>query len=166
MPVLYIANASKQSHSFNYRLPEKEKLFMQKIEVASQISINLNSAEIDWVLKQHLKYGMVDVKSISNKKGFSGICYSIDKPVNVETIMIASEVKDEVITDRALDIRKTTAAAVEKSVSEQAQEMGIQAGNTQFEIEEQKTNPADNEAKFKETIEVTGSKRRGRAKKD
>jgi hypothetical protein len=165
MPILYISNSTKQPHNFNYRLPERDKVIMQQIAAGSQISINLQTQEIDWIIKQHEKYGLTNIKEVKNKPSFSGICYSVDRQIDVESIENAISVKDEVITERSLDARKNTAAAIEKSVSEQAREIGIEAGNTQVEIEEEKTNPADNEEKIKETIEVDGTKRRGRPRK-
>lgn len=165
MPVLYVANSTKQQHNFNYRLPEKDKLFMQKIETGSQIAIKLEKHEITWVLDQHSKYGLVNVKEVKPKQSYSGLCYSIDSPIPEKLILNAFSVKDDAITDRSLEHRKNTAAMIEKSISEQAREMGIEAGSTQIEIEEEKTGPADNESKFKETIEVSNPSKRGRKRK-
>src|SRR6516164_2926384 len=99
MPELYIGNVSKQVQQFSYRSPERPGVIVQTIPIGGQIRvspngqhIDLNPIEIDAILAQHRAYGIVDVDDIDTKQSpFSGVCYSIGKPISVDKLRRAMQ---------------------------------------------------------------------------
>jgi hypothetical protein len=85
---MYVSNTTKQNVSFLYRVPESSGVRNQEIPVGSQVALSgdLSREAIDYIIDQHAKYGMVEVSEIDRIKEFSGLCYSIDKPVPVGKI--------------------------------------------------------------------------------
>ncbi len=86
---LYIANCSRQPHTFNYKLPEKTQSFGVTIPSGRQHMIENQSDIIDHIIRQHEPYGFQRCDKVD--KNFSGICYSIDKPVSVGRIEDCAE---------------------------------------------------------------------------
>jgi hypothetical protein len=164
---LYIANCSKQDHQFTYGLLENPRPFMQRIRSGAQIVIDGQPEEIEHILKQHAAYGLQEAKHV--KKGFSGIAYQMDKPISVSNIEQGIGQRDQEMIDRALEVRKITAAAADQAISQKAQEMGLkQRSGIEIEITEEKRNAADSDVKFEQTIEVVRegtAPRRGRPRK-
>ena len=80
---MFVANSTKQTVDFLYRVPESAGLRTQNIPIGGQIQISgdLTREAIDYIVSQHAKYGLVEVAEISRVRDFSGLCYSIDKPV-------------------------------------------------------------------------------------
>ena len=165
---LFIANCSKQDFLFTYMLPENIRPFSHKIRAGAQIKLVQDQLQVDAIIKQHELYGMMEVTKV--KKGFGGLCYRFNKPINVEAIEAGISQSDQENIDRAQEARSITAAAQDQIISMKAQEMGIkQKGGIEFEITEDKKNAADQSEKFDQKIEVIhegeAPKGRGRPRK-
>jgi len=166
---LYVANCTKQEFLFTYMLPENIKAFSHHIRSGAQIELNHSKDEVDAIVKQHSIYGMQPVENI--KKGFGGLTYRIDKPINVNAIEQGLSQKDQEAIDQALEARKITAVVSDKIISEKAQELGLKTkSGLEVEVVEEKKNLADTEPKFEQTIEVVKDglnpmKSRGRPRK-
>lgn len=93
---LYIGNATKQHQIFSYRVPERLQLCTQNIMAGSQVCIapngsntDLTTPEIDAILAQYSIYGIRDANDLDQNKDdrpFSGLVYSIGKPVTPERL--------------------------------------------------------------------------------
>ena len=150
---IYIANSSKQDFLFAYMLPENTRPFSHKIRAGAQIKLTQTQTEIDAIIKQHSIYGMMEVKEV--KKGFGGLCYRLNKPINVEAIEAGITQSDQENIDRAQTARSITAAAQDNIIAKTSQEMGLkQKGGVEFEVTEDKKNAADQGDKFDQRIEV------------
>lgn len=168
MEKLYIANCSKQEFDFTYTIPENPRPFKHNIRAGTQIEIPANQDVIDAIIRQHSLYGMMEVNQV--KKGFGGLCYRLNKPINVSAIEQGISQSDQEMIDRAQQARNITAAAQDKIISEKAQEMGLKPrAGIEVEITEEKKNAADVSEKFEQTLEVIhegqGEKRKGRPRK-
>lgn len=110
---LFVANCSIQDHDFAYRQLETGKLCTQRIHAGSQSMIYKDAPmnELELIIQQHLIYGMIPAQQAKNAKGFVGLCYSIDKPVDVEAIMHARESNDNAAVDRAVEVHQTSVAS-------------------------------------------------------
>lgn len=124
---MYIANATAQHFEFFYRLPKaggiptltgriqyQEKRRQQSIRAGGQIVLadDLNQAQIDSIVKQHEKYGLVPADEATNsrtQKRFAGLCYSIDKPVSSARIEALLRGNNTVLDARGKAIRKDLA---------------------------------------------------------
>ena len=142
---LYIANCSKQDHQFTYMIMENPRPFMEKIRAGAQIVIDRPPNELDQIINQHSRYGLMEATKV--KKGFGGIAYRMDKPISVEAIESGIEQRDQEMIDRALEARKITAVASDQILLDKAQEMGIkQKSGLEIEVVEEKEEvvaPAD-----------------------
>ena len=80
---LFIGNASRQTFLFAYRVPETTSLRTQPIAPGTQekISGDLSPEQIDAILAQHAKYGLISEAEIDRARAFHGTCYSIGKRI-------------------------------------------------------------------------------------
>lgn len=139
MPTLYVANASKQNHDFIYRLPEETSFRRQQIPRGGQIVIyqaNINADIVSIILDQHLRYGLVDSSKIDSTKPFVGLCYSIDKPINVNKIMYADEHNAGVLQNQSEEARKLSAAAIHDAINAST-DGAVRVERLDFEVVEQ-----------------------------
>lgn len=124
---MYIANATKQNMDFIYRLPEVKGLRVQTIPIAGQIQItgDLNQIQVDAIIEQHGKYGMIPVEEVDRARAFTGLCYSIDKPVPVAKIMTAVRLNTNVLQERGKQIRLESGLAEHSRIEKQLAEGDI-----------------------------------------
>jgi len=117
---LYIANCTKQHHSFVYRIPEQNRISTpvtlapgeQKLIGADKLS----QADIDVIISHHRQYGMIPESEVKNADHYVGLCYSVEKPVSLKGITLAFNHNDFVLNE----IAKTNLAnaAVASSVNQ------------------------------------------------
>ncbi|MCZ5496752.1 hypothetical protein O5479_14310 [Escherichia coli] len=113
---LYIANCSRQPHTFNYKLPEKTQSFGVTIPSGRQHMIENQSDIIDHIIRQHEPYGFQRCDKVD--KNFSGICYSIDKPVSVGRIEDCAEQKTENLESMSEEILAASAISLNNAVDQ------------------------------------------------
>lgn len=110
--LLYIANSTKQHQDFIYRLPGKGPR-MQPIPIGGQIQVtgDLTADEIDQVIAQHAKYGLIPVDEVDRNKTFNGMCYSVGKSITMDKIDRAIRHNTNVLIERGKVIRQHAAIA-------------------------------------------------------
>ncbi|MFW0766698.1 hypothetical protein ACN0IV_12745 [Trabulsiella odontotermitis] len=111
---LIIINCSRQSHTFNYKLPEKMQSFGFTIPSGRQQVIEQPPEVIDCIIKQHEPYGLQHKDKVD--KHFSGICYSIDKPATEAEIIGNSEQKTENLDEMSQKILEASAVTLNNAV--------------------------------------------------
>ena len=113
---LYIANCTKQVHDFIYRVPEATGPRMQPIREGAQIQISgeLLPDVVDSIVNHARTYGMIHIDEIDRAKPFSGLCYSVDKPISAAKIQKLMIHNQDVLEERAEDTLKATALANSK----------------------------------------------------
>ena len=126
MPELYIGNATKQIHQFAYRALERPGIVMQTIPMGGQIRIapsgnryDLTIQEIDYILDQHKQYGLVSTEDIDKMGPFSGLCYSIGKPLSADKLRRAMQKRDDNLIEYGKKLRQEAALAVNSQIEEQ-----------------------------------------------
>lgn len=164
MAKLYIANCTKQRHDFLYRAPEQKHHVKEPIEIGAQIMVwkDAPREELIGIVEQHEIYGLIPVSDIDRTKHFVGMCYSFDKPIDVNKIMYTVENNDSVLEAGALEARKESAQVISHSLGQIAQDSGNGLNSVEVEIQEM-TRPG-HDPKMNETITVQreGGRRRGR----
>lgn len=145
MTELFIANATRQFLDFTYRLPESSGPRVQRIRPGGQIRISgdLSQKGVDAVVDQHRKYGLVRVSEIDRTKDFSGICYDVDRPVQVEKLRRAMAKKTEVLVERGREIRKMAAIANNNALEASLEESGRPEGLRELSMEIVEENPTE-----------------------
>ncbi|HGJ5860605.1 MAG TPA: hypothetical protein ACHBX6_13140 [Arsenophonus nasoniae] len=130
---LYIANCTNQKHRFNYKLPENTQPFFVDIEKGKQIQLpDMSGDFVDYIISQHEGYGLTEIKKVN--KNFSGICYSIDRPISVSALINAQEQKIENLENSSQEILEHTAAAAFKNTEQKLIEAGHQPIGAPLEI--------------------------------
>ena len=126
---LYIGNATRQVHEFTYRVLEFPAPRSQTVPIGGQVLISgdLSSKDVDYIVDQHKKYGIVDANASSFLPGFSGICYSIDRPITTVRLARAMEKNMDQLQERGKQMRTELAVAVNSSMERQAAETGAPA---------------------------------------
>ena len=128
---MFIANCTKQARDFAYRLPDKGGR-MQRIEIGQQIQVagDLSQPEVDSIIDHYARYGMKSVADARRARGsFTGLCYSLDKPVEIENMQIVLQINDQVLTDRGQQARKEAAVATSAAIMRNG-DQGLQALET------------------------------------
>lgn len=141
MPELYIGNISKQIQHFCYRSLERPGIIMQPIPIGGQIRVSptgaktdLSTPEIDYIIEQHGKYGMLPVEEVDAKNNpFSGLCYSIGKAITPERLRKAMMKKEEALQKFGSKIRQEAAIATNNQIEQQ---IGAPLRNLEMSFEE------------------------------
>jgi hypothetical protein len=162
MPELYIGNISKQVVQFGYRSPERPGVIYQTIPIGGQIRVSPNGAivdlstpEIEAIIGQHRTYGLVDVDDVDAKQSpFSGLCYSIGKPIAVERLRRAMLKKEEALKAHGSTLRKEAALAVNSQIEEQIG-APLRQLEMSFQEEEPRSGYADELDHVAEGVRVT-----------
>jgi hypothetical protein len=158
---MYIGNCTRQPNDFQYRMPGEANssrnqggnLRVQRVEALSclQMSGELTSDEVDYIVQQHAPYGLVHVTEVDRTKSYLGLCWDT-KPINVHVLREAISHNQEVLEQRGRDIRKEAAVALNTSL-EDAQEMG-ELKKLTIEVKEDKSGSMEHD-QFAETIQVS-----------
>lgn len=153
--ILYVANCTKQVHDFLYRVPgEDGRMRKQEVPMGGQIRVYNDAAThvLKGIIEQHERYGLVPVDEIDRTRDFIGMCYSFDKPIEVEKIMRAVDHNTDVLVKVGQEIRKTAAVATNNQLLE------LNQGNSDlnhFEVEVvEETKKGDDTPGLNEGIEV------------
>lgn len=155
---LYIANTSKQHVDFTYRLRDEKKIDQtktptnregdlileknyrtEKILVGVQILVGggkLSEKQIACIIDQYADKGLRDSTQISRLQEYSGLCYRLDRPVELEKVHLFFEQNDRHLNERAEDRREETAAAFAQGMQNRAHELHVPLARTEMEIVE------------------------------
>lgn len=137
---LYVANLTRQHHHFTFRSSSDSKLMQVPIPIGQQQRVlkDATEAEIDAVVKQHAPYGMALASEVSKRKEFVGLCYSVDRKINVDAIMHGLEHNTDVLIDRGREIRRGAAVQsnnlIEKALEETNRKNGIDVQLDELEV--------------------------------
>jgi len=111
---LFIANMSTKPHDFIFRVPGSTRLHHQLIHPGSQVQVYKEdlSAVLRGIVQQHERYGLKPASEVLQRKGYTGLCYSFDQPVPVDTFMVAQEKNDTALTEEGIERRRNEAASI------------------------------------------------------
>jgi hypothetical protein len=86
---------------------------IQRIGIGRQIQVagDLNTPDIDAIVKQHKKYGLIPVSEVKNIRTFTGLCYSVDRPISIDNIMLAMDRNTRILVERGKEFRKQAAVS-------------------------------------------------------
>lgn len=171
---LFIGNATRQVFDFVYRVPEYTGIRSQKIPIGAQVAISgeLQRDDVDYIIKQHLVYGLISVDAIKDTKAFCGICYSVDKPISVQGLTILMDHNQRALVERGKQIRQESAVAASGIMETSLEEAGRPETLTDFQVSAVEENHDDSspepalaegfQVRREPGQEVQSSTRRGR----
>jgi hypothetical protein len=142
MTKLFIANTTKQHHDFAYRLPEDKNVRIETIRIGTQVAVggDLSMDVIARIIEQHSAYGLRDARTLSGVKDFVGLCYSIDKPVPMDNMLVLFERNDEVLNERADQRREDIAGAIAHNTQSQMEGADVTLQRAEVEVVEETKN--------------------------
>lgn len=158
---LHIANCSRQTHNFTYKLPERTQQYGQPVRAGEQIVIENNADVIRHIIDQHAPYGFLAADKLN--KTFSGICYSIDKEVDFSRFKDGADQKTENLENLSKDILAAGALAMDQTVDGEVMKTGVVSGPSEHGVEIEITGEAvnkdqDNAPSFSTTVKVEKKK--------
>lgn len=108
---MYVVNCTQQAQDFVYRLPEAPGVIRQIIAIGGyiQLSGELNQPQIDSVVRQHARYGMVAEEEVDRTKTFIGLYYTVDKPPRRGRMIDAISHNVDVLDARGRQLRQEAA---------------------------------------------------------
>ena len=111
---LFVANMSNKRHDFIFRVPGSPRVHHQMIMSGAQVQIHKDDTKdvLDSIVEQHARYGLKPASEVLQRKGYTGLCYSFDKPVPVDTFMVAQEKNDDALIEQGTERRQHEAAAI------------------------------------------------------
>lgn len=118
---LYVANCTHQAQDFVYRIAEKKSPVMQRIEVGGQVCLplDLTSSQVDGIVEQHRKYGMVEISESIDKTKRCNLVFSRDRPIRAQKIIDVINHNRGVMFLDGRELRKKAAIAVNNQIEEQ-----------------------------------------------
>lgn len=118
MTRLYVANCTVQVQGFNYRLVEVEKAFSRTIEIGGQVDLgDLTDPQINGVIEQNRKYGLLGVEEIARMEGFTPLIFSTGRPVRADVMRRVISHNRTVLRARGEEARKAAAVVVNNQLS-------------------------------------------------
>ncbi len=165
---LFVANLSKHNFHFTYRLPEQQIIAIDiPIGFQQQIGGDMSGEEIQRIVKHYEKYGMLSAREVPNLRQWTALCYSIDKPVDLDTFYEGHERNDTEIQARSEETRAETVVAISNQTS---QMLDTPIHRTEVELIEQTTGSTPRVAAGIEVVadgtrprhELAPTQRRGR----
>ncbi|HEV2303155.1 MAG TPA: hypothetical protein VGR91_16430 [Stellaceae bacterium] len=123
MPKFFVANATNQTQEFCYWLPEAPRYFRQTIPIGGQLQIagerkELSQPAIDGILLQHNKYGLVSVEEARRTGKFSGLVYSIDRPVSFAHLSELVDRRRGILAEQGRQTRADAAIATNEYIND------------------------------------------------
>lgn len=126
---VYVANLTKQTFHLHYRLTEDASIRNVVIPIGAQTRIpkDLNTPDIDFLRKQWEPYRFLDTTELDRAKTYTGICYSVDKPVPAARMIIGQAHNQEVLTDRGREMRAQVGLATSDAIKQSIKDSGTDA---------------------------------------
>lgn len=158
---LYVANGTRQRHSFTYQMKNNSSPRIQPIEIGGQILVSgkeMTKEDVDSIVNHHAEYGLIPVEEVDNLRGpFAGLCYSIDRPIDPAYIERAMSRRVESLKDQGERLRKEAALAANSYLEEEAERVDhSKIGNLEMSIqEEDRPDRSANEDLISEGIRVS-----------
>jgi hypothetical protein len=120
---LFIANCTKQTLEFYYRMPDqkpKERHDLLTVPSGGQVQFPGDHIRpvLDAIVSQNAGYGWIESSQISRKHPFVGVCYSFDKPVSNDIMCRLIEVNDTIKDDAAQEEMVRAASAMAQKFDE------------------------------------------------
>lgn len=117
---LYIANCTKQVCEFHYRINDRGKR-QQTIRPGSQIQLadaSLTKDEIDLIVRQQAKYGVVSAGEVSRLHGYTPRIYSVDSPIPARVIEQVIRHNTGVQVVKGRDARRMAGVQAHKAIED------------------------------------------------
>lgn len=164
MPKLYVANPTQQIHQFSYSIPEATRHLIQEIPIGGQILVagrDMPVPVIDSILDQHKRFGLVTHNEASRAQTFSGLVYSVDKPVPLQVLYDLVNKHRGLMIDRGRNAQRAAAIATSEFIEQAMQNAQLPGRMNELEVsvEEVSRDPRDPSPEVSEGTRVVADVR-------
>lgn len=122
---LWIGNATRQIYHFNYRVPDVAQPRTLRLDPGRQDRIrDLTTEEVDFIVKNHLIYGLIPQDEIDQTQEFHGTCYAVDKPITAQRFSYLLDRNLDELVERGRTIRRENAVAQTMTINQHLSESG------------------------------------------
>lgn len=126
MAKLFVANTTRQAHDFAYQIPAEDlssfkRLSTQRIEAGTQQQIMGEAplVVLEAIVEQHRRYGIVSAEEAVRTRGFVGLVYSFDRPVDLERMHYALDHNRGVLFEQGEQTRREMAVSIEATFEQE-----------------------------------------------
>jgi hypothetical protein len=160
LPRLYVANVTQQTQQFTYWVPETPRSLVQEIPIGGQVQIatrDLPKEVIDSIIDQHRVYGICTYAEGMRDPNFSGIVYSVDRPVSLSNLYELANKRQQSIIQLGKRLREEAAIATDQAIVDVLQQSGMPARLQELEmsVEEKSRDPRDDSPEISEGVRVS-----------
>jgi hypothetical protein len=144
-------------------MPERISPIYQTIPIGEQRMILPNGAnpdltdqEIDLIIGQNVKYGLIKVEDLDSCKVFHGLCYSVGKPISADKMNRGARKNEETHTARGKQSRIEAALGINYDY-ENKYNASVRRLEMEFKEEEPRGGYQENLTHIHENVTVTPS---------
>lgn len=142
---MFVANASRQTHHFAYRKAGGVGPYQQEIPAGGQIQISgdLTSEDVEAIIKQHSKYGLIHLDQIPRSQGVCTLCYLVgERPIRLERIQELVLRNDRVLRQRGKEAREAAAIALNEQIEQNMLEQQMPGRLAELDVSVVEDQPA------------------------
>lgn len=136
MTTLFVGNTTKQHTDFIFRMPESGKVISRKILAGTQEAIlrDVDDAQVNAVIDQHKKYGLVSEAEAKKSRQFIGLLYSTKDPIKLGSLQMAFHHNQEIMEAQAEKNLEHIGAAAKQTLDQISRD-GEGSGLPRVELE-------------------------------
>lgn len=110
---IFIANCTNQVQLFSCRILEERKPRTVAILLGRQVCLSgeLTKEQVDEVVNQHVRYGLIPVTEAATWKAYAPLVFSVDRPVPSTLMNKRIELNKLVLKERGARFRREAAIA-------------------------------------------------------
>jgi len=158
---LFIANCTRSRFIFNVRVPESNKLMRLEIPSGQQrtFPMDLNPEQREGVLEQLHRYGARKRADVHGKlENFTGLAYSLDKPLTTDEIVSANEDQLDSAQNRSVEQATRSALAADLNFRDKGSKNKRTARKVEIEVLQKTDGRSDPTPMMDLSIDETGSR--------
>lgn len=142
MTKLYVANATKQTFIFSYRLPEAKQTIQRTIPMGTQLFFgDFSSEEIKSIVDQGKPFGMIRVDEANQARDYKGLIYSENYEVKQGKIEFMLRANDDMLDRQGQELRKEAAMANVMGMNTQANNQNQTLNKVSMTVQQENEQP-------------------------
>lgn len=155
MARMFIGNLTNQIQEFSYRLPERRSPVRITIPIGAQtlLSGDLTTQDIEAIIEHQAPYGFTPVNEIDRTRGFVGMCWQLDKKIEVAKLKQGIGRNFQILDARGRQIRSEAAIAI----TDQMANNGAPVTALEVTMQEVEAKDGPKEASLHEVVRVSAT---------
>jgi hypothetical protein len=134
---LYIGNPRRQDHILAYRMLEQAGgAKMPTIRRGGQFKIpgDLTQPEIEYIVNQHRKYGLLSVDEVGGSRQEVPLIYSVGRPITAAILNSVMKHNTDVLVAKGKELRQQAAVAANNAIENDLRENNVPLGLNELDM--------------------------------